>query len=87
MSKWDDDFGVKSTVTQYLGLSESDIEQEGKNEKERRLEALQKWKDKFGFEAVHRKLVEVLLSLSVADVAGKVCRLLIGTVVYKWSSS
>ena len=49
-----------------------------KNEKERRLESLWKWKGKFGFEAIHRKLVEVLLSLSVSE---KVCHFLKGTVM------
>ena len=37
--------------------------EEGINKKERRVEAHQKWKGKFGFEAVYRKLVEVLSSL------------------------
>ena len=60
-----------------------------KKEKLEREEALQKWKDKFGVEALYRKLVEILLSLSMADVAGKVCCLLIGTAAYKcrWNSA
>ena len=69
----------------YLGLSENDlddVEQEGRDEQDRRLKALQKWKGKFGFEATYRKLVEVLLSLAMADVAQNVCRLLKGTVLY-----
>ena len=68
----------------YLGLSENDlddVEQEGKDEQDRRLKALQKWKGKFGFEATYRKLVEVLLSLTMADVAQNVCRLLKGIVL------
>ena len=71
------------TVAQYIGLSDidmSDVEREGGSEQERRLKALQKWKGKFGFEATYRKLVEVLLSLTMADVAEKVCKLLTGTV-------
>ena len=69
------------TVATYLGLSEidvNDIERDGKNEQDKRLKALQKWKGKFGFKATYRKLVEVLLSLAMADVAEKVCHLLKG---------
>ena len=68
-------------VASYIGLSEMDIndaEQEGKNEQDQMLKALQRWKGKFGFKATYRKLVEVLLSLAMADVAEKVCRLLQG---------
>ena len=68
-------------VATYLGLGESDlddVEQEGKDEQEKRLKALQKWKGKFGFKATYRKLVEVLLSLAMANVAEKVCHLLKG---------
>ena len=68
-------------VATYLGLSENDldgVEQEGKDEQEKRIKALQKWKGKFGFKATYRMLVEVLLSLSKADVAENVCHLLRG---------
>ena len=68
-------------VVTYLGLSESDldaIEREGKNEQDKRLKALQKWKGKFAFKATYRMLVEVLLSLAKADVAEKICYLLKG---------
>ena len=68
-------------VAPYLGLSEMDvdgIEQEGKNETEKRLKALQMWKGKFAFKATYRKLVEVLLSLAMVDVAEKICLLLKG---------
>ena len=71
------------TVARYLGLSDIDVngvEREGGNEQERRLKALQKWKGKFVFKATYRRLVEVLLSLAMADVAEKVCSLLTGTV-------
>ena len=70
------------TVAPHLGLSQSDmetIEREEKNEQGKKLAVLQKWKGKFGFKATYRKLVEVLLSLTMADVAEKVCRLLKGT--------
>ena len=68
-------------VATYLDLSENDlddVEQEGKDEQEKRIKALQKWKGKFGFKATYRKLVEVLLSLAMADVAENVCHLLRG---------
>ena len=68
-------------VAAYLELSESDldaIEREEKDEQMKKLKALQKWKGKFGFKATYRKLVEILLSLAMADVAEKVCRLLKG---------
>ena len=72
------------TVVTYLGLSKNDlddVEQEGKDEQEKRIKALQKWKGKFGFKATYRKLVEVLLSLAMADVAENVCHLLRGICV------
>ena len=73
------------TVTAYLGLSENDLDavkQEGKNEQDKRLIALQKWKHKFGFKATYKMLVEVLLSLSMADIAEKICHLLKGILSY-----
>ena len=69
------------TVASYLHLDENDLEdaeQGGRNMKDKGLKALQIWKGKFGFKATYRKLVEVLLSLSMADVAEKVCHLLKG---------
>ena len=68
-------------VATYLELSENDlddVEQEGKDEQDKRLKALQMWKRKIGFKATYRKLVEVLLSLAMADVAEKICLLLKG---------
>ena len=70
------------TVALYLELSESDldaVEREGKYEQDKRLKALQIWKGKFAFKATYRKLVEVLLSLAMVDVAEKICHLLKGT--------
>ena len=69
------------TVAPHLKLSENDleaIERECKDEQEKRLKALQKWKGKFAFKATYRKLVQVLLSLAMADVAEKICCLLKG---------
>ena len=71
------------TVVPFLGLDENDvdaIEKEGKKEQEKKLKALRKWKGRFVFAATYRKLMEILLSLGMADVAEKVCHLLKGTV-------
>ena len=68
-------------VAEYLELTENDlddVEQDCKDQQDKRLKALQKWKCKFGFKATYRKLVAVLLSLSRADIAGKICYLLKG---------
>ena len=65
-------------VATYLKLSENDlgdVEQEGKDEQEKRIKVLQIWKGKFGFKATYRKLVEVLLQLAKADIAERVCLL------------
>ena len=79
------------TVAPHLGLSEIDvvvIEQEGKDEKDKRLKALQMWKRKFGFRATYRELVKVLLSLGMADGAQNVCLLLKGmSVIMSYISS
>ena len=69
------------TVASHLDLDENDLddaEQGGRKVKDKSLKALQIWKGKFGFKATYRMLVEVLLSLAMADVAEKVCNLLIG---------
>ena len=69
------------TVAIYLGLNQidlDDIEQEGKDEQDKRLKALQIWKGKFSFKATYRMLVDVLLSLAMAHVAEKVLHLLQG---------
>ena len=71
------------TVVTFLGLDVNAvdvIEREENKEQMRKLKALRKWKSKVLFEATYRKLVEVLLSLAMADVAEKVCHLLKGTV-------
>ena len=64
-----------------LDLNENDVddaEQGGRKVKDKSLKAVQIWKGKFGFKATYKKLMEVLLSLAVADVAEKVCHLLKG---------
>ena len=79
------------TVATHLELSESeldDVEREEKDEQMKKLKALQKWKRKIGFKATYRKLVEVLLSLAMADVAEKICLLLKGmSVIMSYISS
>ena len=71
------------TVATYLELGENDLDavEQEKDEQMKKLKALQKWKGKFGFKATYRKLVEVLLSLAMADVAEKVCHPLKGMYV------
>ena len=69
------------TVASHLDLDENDLddaEQGGRKVKDKSLKALQIWKGKFGFKATYKKLMEVLLSLAVADVAERVCHLLKG---------
>ena len=71
-------------VAPCLKLAEIDldaIERECKDEQEKKVKALLKWKGKFAFKATYRKLVEVLLSLAMADVAEKICRLLKGNFI------
>ena len=70
-------------VATYLGLSENDlgdVEQEGKDEQDKRIKVLQIWKGKFAFKATYRMLVEVLFQLAKADVAEKVLLLLKGVI-------
>ena len=76
------------TVASHLDLGENDLddaEQGGRKVKDKSLKTLQIWKGKFGFKATYRKLVDVLLSLAMADVAEKVCHLLQGTVYLFYS--
>ena len=73
------------TVATYLGLDKNDlddIKREEDDEKMRKLNALEKWKGKFGSKATYRKLVEVLLKLEKTDAAEDVCHLLKGILVY-----
>ena len=73
------------TVATYLGLDKNDldaIKQEEDDEQMRKLNALKKWKGKFGSKATYRKLVDVLLKLEKTDAAEDVCHLLKGILVY-----
>ena len=72
------------TVAPLLGLTETDEEdvEEGKNTQEKRYKTLQKWKAKNLFKATYRVLVDVFLKLGRADLAEKVCRLLVDEGMY-----
>ena len=66
-------------IAPHIGLNDtdqSDIERDGKDESERRLKALQKWKTRFGFKATYQKLVQAYLAIDNADHAERVCRVL-----------
>ena len=70
------------TVVTYLGLDKNDldaIKREEDDEQMKKLNALEKWKGKFGSKATYRKLVDVLLKLEKTDAAEEVCHLLKGT--------
>ena len=66
------------TVAPHLGLNPTEIGDIDckREESEKRVETLQKWKKKFGFKAKFRVLVQTLLKNDNADHAEKVCRLL-----------
>lgn len=53
-----------------------DIEHEHTTEQEKRKDFLFAWKQKKGFHATYRKLVNALLRIDCRDDAGKVCKLL-----------
>ena len=64
----------------HLGLSSAQveaIERDGHSEQERRLKILELWIAKFAFKAKYRVLVEVLLKIGRANIAEKICRLLV----------
>ena len=74
------------TVAPHLGLTETDeedVEEEGKKTQDKRYKTLRKWKAKNLFKATYRVLVDVFLKLSRADLAEKVCRLLVDEGMYK----
>ena len=67
------------------GLSETDEEdvEEGKKTQDKRYKTLRRWKAKNLFKATYRVLVDVFLKLGRADLAEKVCRLLVDEGTYK----
>ena len=66
----------------YLGLTQADIDgikEDGRSNAEKKIRALQEWKRKNAFKATFRFLVEdVFLKAENAELAEKVCSLLIG---------
>ena len=67
------------TVAPHLGLSQTDILEidiDQRTESEKRLKTLLKWKEKYGYMATFKNLVQVLLKIGHADCAESVCRLL-----------
>ena len=74
------------TVAPLLGLTETDeedVEEEGKNTQDKRYKILRRWKKKNSFKATYRVLVDVFLRLGEADLAEKVCTLLVDKGTYK----
>ena len=74
------------TVALLLGLTETDkedVEEEGKKTQNKRYKTLRKWKDRNLFKATYRVLVDAFLRLGRADLAEKVCRLLVDEGTYK----
>ena len=74
------------TVAPLLGLTETDEEdiEEGKKTQDKRYKTLWKWKCKNLFKATYGALIDVFLKLGRADLAEKVCRLLVGKGKYKF---
>ena len=73
-------------VAPYLKLDDSEVEAvdfDGKNEEEKRLKSLQKWKRKFAFKATYKRLIEALLESGRADHAEEVCKQLTSLVLQK----
>ena len=68
------------TVAPHLGLTEVDKEdvlEDKTKAQDRRYKTLQKWKAKNVFKATYTVLVDAFLKIGRADLAEKVCRLLI----------
>ena len=68
------------TVAPHLGLSEvdeEDVEEEGVKKQDKRYKSLWKWKARSLFKAKYKVLVDVFLKIGRADLAEKVCKLLI----------
>ena len=67
------------TVAPHLGLTETDeedVEEEGKKTQDKS-KILRRWKNKKSFKSTYRVLVDVFLKLGKANLAEKVCRLLV----------
>ena len=73
-------------VAPLLGLTETDeedVKEEGEKTQDKRYKTLRKWKNRNLFKATYRVLVDVFLKLGRADLAEKVCRLLVNEGTYK----
>ena len=76
-------------VAPHLGLTETDeedVEEEEKKTQDKRYKTLRRWKNKYLFKATYRVLVDVFLKLGKANLAEKVCRLLVDEGMYKISA-
>jgi len=68
------------TVAPHLGLTETDkenVNEDAKRTQDKRYGILEIWKAKNLFKATYRVLVDVFLKIGRADLADKVCRLLV----------
>lgn len=69
-------------VGQHLGLSQTqvnDIDRDYRTTEEKRIRALQRWKEAFAFKATYEAFVKALLASGRNEQAVEVCRLLAGS--------
>lgn len=71
------DWRVTAPQLGLEGVEVRAIDEREKTEREKRLKTLQKWRGKYGSRATYKMLVEVLLSINLADQAEEVCHLLV----------
>lgn len=67
-------------VVPHLGLSSAEVEAvkiDANSEEERRQKIFETWKAKFAFKAKYRVLIEALLKIGRADLAEKVCYVIV----------
>ena len=80
----------RHAVAHLLGLTETDVEdikEDGKKTQDKRYKTLRKWKDKNLFKATYGALIDIFLKLGRADLAEKVCRLLVNEGTYKLAAA
>lgn len=73
------------TVAPHLGLTETDeedVNEDAKRTQDKRYRTLRTWKAKNSFKATYKVLVDVFLKIGRADLAEKVCRLLVDEGIY-----
>ena len=69
-------------VAPHLGLKKGEIEaieSDGKSEEEKKMLMLQKWKQALVFNATYKELINALLFVRRADLAVKVCQMMVPT--------